>query len=108
MVPITEWTQLLGKKQVVDGDRDQAFRLEHVESEMPIILPKGVSWIYQIKVQGQVWAEDINRKSSASNGISSLDLGRRLGREENRSEDILLGHSHIQNLKRERKTKREV
>lgn len=75
---------------------------------MPIILPKGVSWIYQIKVQGQVWAEDINKNSSALNSISSLDLEGRLGREENRSEDMLLGHSYIQNLKRERKTKREI
>lgn len=75
---------------------------------MPIILPKGVSCIYQIKVQGQVWVEDINRNSSALNVISSLDLGGRLGGEEIRSEDILLGHSYIQNLKRERKTKREI
>lgn len=66
---------------------------------MPIILPKGVSWIHQIKVRGQIWAENINGNSSALNGISSLDLGLRLGREENRSEDILLRHSYIQNLK---------
>ena len=53
----------------------------HVKSEMPVILPNGVSRIYQTKVQGQVWAGDINWKLAALNGILTLDMEARRGRE---------------------------
>lgn len=106
MVPITE-VESVRRGAGRGWKQTSSIPFRTCESEMPITLPKGVSRIYQIKVQGQVWAEDTNWKSLACNGISTLNLVERLGREEKRSEDILPGHSYTQNLERERKTKRD-